>query len=74
MQCFFSGCISLLFYLKLEFCRTLLLADTIRTVEGYSDIIVMRHFESGAAKRAAATASIPVINAGDGPGQHPTQV
>ncbi|XP_027939471.1 aspartate carbamoyltransferase 1, chloroplastic isoform X2 [Vigna unguiculata] len=49
------------------------LEDTIRTVEGYSDIIVMRHFESGAAKRAAATASIPVINAGDGPGQHPTQ-
>lgn len=34
----------------------------------------MRHFESGAAKRAAATAGIPVINAGDGPGQHPTQV
>ncbi|KAI4307970.1 hypothetical protein L6164_031094 [Bauhinia variegata] len=49
------------------------LEDTIRTVEGYSDIIVMRHFESGAAKRAAATAGIPVINAGDGPGQHPTQ-
>ncbi|KAI8552898.1 hypothetical protein RHMOL_Rhmol06G0304300 [Rhododendron molle] len=49
------------------------LEDTIRTVEGYSDIIVMRHFESGAAQRAAATASIPVINAGDGPGQHPTQ-
>lgn len=34
----------------------------------------MRHFESGAAKRAAATADIPIINAGDGPGQHPTQV
>ncbi|KAJ0733922.1 putative aspartate carbamoyltransferase [Helianthus annuus] len=49
------------------------LEDTIRTVEGYSDIIVMRHFESGAAKRAAMTANIPVINAGDGPGQHPTQ-
>uniref|UniRef100_A0A9I9D7A8 aspartate carbamoyltransferase n=2 Tax=Cucumis melo TaxID=3656 RepID=A0A9I9D7A8_CUCME len=49
------------------------LEDTIRTVEGYSDIIVMRHFESGAAKKAAATASIPIINAGDGPGQHPTQ-
>ncbi|XP_009767665.1 aspartate carbamoyltransferase, chloroplastic [Nicotiana tabacum] len=49
------------------------LEDSIRTVEGYSDIIVMRHFESGAAKRAAATASIPIINAGDGPGQHPTQ-
>lgn len=43
-------------------------------MEGYSDIIVMRHFESGAARRAAATAGIPVINAGDGPGQHPTQV
>ncbi|XP_022158873.1 aspartate carbamoyltransferase 3, chloroplastic isoform X3 [Momordica charantia] len=49
------------------------LEDTIRTVEGYSDIIVMRHFESGAARKAAATASIPIINAGDGPGQHPTQ-
>ncbi|CAD6247191.1 unnamed protein product [Miscanthus lutarioriparius] len=49
------------------------LEDTIRTVEGYSDIIVLRHFESGAARRAADTANIPVINAGDGPGQHPTQ-
>ena len=49
-------------------------ADTIRTVEGYSDIIVLRHFEIGAARRAAYTANIPVINAGDGPGQHPTQV
>ncbi|XP_077238907.1 PYRIMIDINE B [Tasmannia lanceolata] len=49
------------------------LEDSIRTIEGYSDIIVMRHFESGAAKRAAHTAGIPVINAGDGPGQHPTQ-
>ncbi|KAG1364104.1 putative Aspartate carbamoyltransferase 2, chloroplastic, partial [Cocos nucifera] len=50
------------------------LEDTIRTVEGYSDIIVLRHFESGAARRAASTASIPIINAGDGPGQHPTQI
>ncbi|XP_031489818.1 aspartate carbamoyltransferase, chloroplastic isoform X1 [Nymphaea colorata] len=49
------------------------LEDTIRTVEGYSDIIVMRHFERGAAIRAASTATIPVINAGDGPGEHPTQ-
>ncbi|XP_020578434.1 aspartate carbamoyltransferase, chloroplastic [Phalaenopsis equestris] len=49
------------------------LEDTIRIVEGYSDIIVLRHFESGAARRAAATANIPIINAGDGPGQHPTQ-
>lgn len=59
---------------KLNFHVTLLIADTIRTVEGYTDIIVLRHFESGAARRAATTASIPVINAGDGPGQHPTQV
>ncbi|KAG5040714.1 hypothetical protein JHK85_013190 [Glycine max] len=50
------------------------LEDTIRTIEGYSDIIVMRHFESGAARRAAATSDIPIINAGDGPGQHPTQI
>ncbi|KAD3067218.1 hypothetical protein R6Q59_018702 [Mikania micrantha] len=49
------------------------LEDTIRTVEGYSDIVVIRHFEGGAAQRAARTANIPVINAGDGPGQHPTQ-
>ncbi|XP_022852621.1 aspartate carbamoyltransferase, chloroplastic-like isoform X2 [Olea europaea var. sylvestris] len=49
------------------------LEDTIRTIEGYSDIIVLRHFESGAARKAAATASVPIINAGDGPGQHPTQ-
>ncbi|KVI10392.1 Aspartate carbamoyltransferase [Cynara cardunculus var. scolymus] len=49
------------------------LEDTIRTVEGYTDIIVMRHFESGAARRAAMTANIPIINAGDGPGEHPTQ-
>ncbi|CAN6803612.1 unnamed protein product [Brassica oleracea var. botrytis] len=57
---------------RLNLCGTLF-SDTIRTVEGYSDIIVMRHFESGAAKKAAATANIPVINAGDGPGEHPTQ-
>ena len=49
------------------------LEDTIRIVEGYSDVIVMRHNESGAARRAANVASVPIINAGDGPGQHPTQ-
>lgn len=49
------------------------LEDTIRTVEGYGDVIVLRHFEEGAAKRAAAVSAIPVINAGDGAGQHPTQ-
>lgn len=57
-----------------QYLHVTLISDTVRTVEGYSDIIVMRHFESGAAKRAAATAGIPIINAGDGPGQHPTQV
>ena len=44
------------------------LEDTIRTVEGYSDIIVLRHFTAGAARRAANAADTPVINAGDGPG------
>ncbi len=47
--------------------------DTIRIVEGYADIIVMRHPEMGAAARAAAVSSVPIINAGDGPGEHPTQ-
>ena len=49
------------------------LEDTIRIVSGYSDVIVLRHYEEGAARRAAAVSSVPVINAGDGPGQHPTQ-
>src|SRR5467141_1448897 len=49
------------------------LEDTIRIVGGYADVIVLRHNELGAAKRAAAVSSVPVINAGDGPGQHPTQ-
>jgi aspartate carbamoyltransferase catalytic subunit len=49
------------------------LEDTIRIVSGYADVIVLRHSEEGAARRAAAVSSVPVINAGDGPGQHPTQ-
>ena len=49
------------------------LEDTIRIVSGYADLIVLRHNEEGAAKRAAAVSLVPVINAGDGPGQHPTQ-
>jgi len=49
------------------------LEDTIRIVSGYADIIVLRHNEEGAARRAAAVSSVPIINAGDGPGQHPTQ-
>jgi aspartate carbamoyltransferase catalytic subunit len=49
------------------------LEDTIRIVSGYSDVIVLRHNEEGAARRAAAVSDVPIINAGDGPGQHPTQ-
>src|SRR5256714_1834750 len=48
------------------------LEDTIRIVSGYSDVIVLRHNEEGAARRAAAVSDVPVINAGDGKGQHPT--
>ncbi|CAI5980992.1 unnamed protein product [Closterium sp. NIES-65] len=49
------------------------LADSIRTVEAYADVIVLRHYEEGAAKLASQVASVPIVNAGDGPGQHPTQ-
>lgn len=49
------------------------LEDTIRIISGYSDLIVMRHTEIGAAKRAAEVSGVPVINAGDGSGEHPTQ-
>ncbi|MDD5529677.1 MAG: aspartate carbamoyltransferase [bacterium] len=47
--------------------------DTIRVMEGYVDVIVMRHYREGSAERAAQTTTIPFINAGDGTGQHPTQ-
>ena len=49
------------------------LADTIRMVEAYSDAIVLRHPQEGAARLAAEFTEKPVINAGDGAGQHPTQ-
>jgi len=49
------------------------LADTIRTIDGYVDVIVMRHPMKGSAQVAADNASHPVINGGDGTGQHPTQ-
>ena len=49
------------------------LEDTIRIVAGYVDIIVLRHYESGASKAAASVSPVPIINAGDGVGQHPTQ-
>lgn len=47
--------------------------DTMRVINSYADVAVIRHFEQGMVTRAAAVATIPVINAGDGPGQHPTQ-
>ncbi len=49
------------------------LADTIRMVDAYSDVIVLRHPQEGAARLAGHFADNPVLNAGDGAGQHPTQ-
>ena len=49
------------------------LADTIHTVEQYSDVLVMRHPKEGAARLAAEISRLPVLNAGDGANQHPTQ-
>ena len=49
------------------------LADTIRTVGGYADLIVMRHPREGAARLAALYAPVPLINGGDGAREHPTQ-
>lgn len=49
------------------------LEDSIRVVSAYADAIVIRHPEAGSAARAAAVSGVPVINAGDGAGQHPTQ-
>ena len=49
------------------------LADTIRMADSYSDAIVIRHPQEGAARLAAEFSDVPIINAGDGAGQHPTQ-
>src|SRR5574344_204566 len=49
------------------------IADTVRTVECYADIVVMRHPKEGAPRMASRYVSIPLINAGDGGHQHPTQ-
>lgn len=49
------------------------IADTVRVVSGYADAIAIRHFEEGTAAAAAAVSPVPVINAGDGAGEHPTQ-
>ncbi len=47
--------------------------DTVRVIGKYADAIVIRHFETGAVERASLVSDVPVINAGDGVGQHPTQ-
>jgi len=49
------------------------LEDTIRVLNAYGDVIVLRHFQAGAAEVASSVSKIPVLNAGDGAGQHPTQ-
>ena len=49
------------------------LLDAIRMVAGYSDVIVLRHPHEGSAKLASEVSEVPVINGGDGAGQHPTQ-
>ena len=49
------------------------LKDTIKTVSNYSDLIVMRHPIEGSARYASEVGTVPVINAGDGANQHPTQ-
>lgn len=49
------------------------LEDSIRVTAGYVDLIVLRHNTEGASKRAASVSPVPVVNAGDGAGQHPTQ-
>ena len=49
------------------------LKDSVKIIEGYCDIIVLRHFLEGASRLTADTVNVPVINAGDGASQHPTQ-
>ena len=49
------------------------LSDTVRVIEGYADALVLRHPSEGAATLAAERVSVPVVNAGDGAGQHPSQ-
>jgi aspartate carbamoyltransferase catalytic subunit len=49
------------------------ISDTIRVVSGYADVIAIRHYEQGIAEAAARFSPVPIINAGDGIGEHPTQ-
>ena len=48
--------------------------DTFKMLEFYGDVIVMRHFQKGAPREAAKWSSVPIINGGDGWGEHPTQI
>jgi len=47
--------------------------DAIKVIAGYADVIALRHFQVGAAEAAARVSPVPIINAGDGAGEHPTQ-
>ena len=49
------------------------LEDTIKTISNYGDVIVLRHSEKGSSERASKVSTVPLINAGDGNGEHPTQ-
>ncbi|MFA6297158.1 MAG: hypothetical protein WC629_01210 [Candidatus Paceibacterota bacterium] len=49
------------------------LEDSIRVINNYADVIVLRHYERGSSEKASFVSKVPVINAGDGAGQHPTQ-
>jgi aspartate carbamoyltransferase len=49
------------------------LADTIRTIHSYADVIAIRHSEAGAAAEASRWSNVPILNAGDGTNEHPTQ-
>jgi len=49
------------------------LEDTIRTLESFTDALVLRHYDEDATERAVSVSSVPIINAGNGAGEHPTQ-
>ena len=49
------------------------LEDSVRVISAYADVIVLRHPEAGSSQRASLVSDVPIINAGDGTGQHPTQ-
>ena len=73
MQCLGGGVISMGSVESSSVAKGETLTDTVRTVSQYADVIVIRHPRTGSAREAADAVPIPVINAGDGTGQHPTQ-